>query len=171
MKQGYRIGMGYDIHRLADNRDLIIGGVKIPFEKGLLGHSDADVLIHAIIDAMLGALALGDIGTFFPDDDPAYKNIPSIILLEKVYKKIMDKRYQIINIDSNIIAQEPKMLTYIPQMKEELAKILYLDTDMISIKAKTNEKLDAVGNLEAIEANAVVLLMIDEEQHKRDLFV
>lgn len=171
MKQGYRIGTGYDIHKLVEGRELIIGGTRIPHNKGLLGHSDADVLIHAIIDAMLGALALGDIGTFFPDDDPAYKNIPSIILLEKIYKKITEKQYQIVNIDSNIIAQEPKLLSYIPKMKEEIGKILFLDMDDISIKAKTNEELDAVGKREAIEANAAVLLYTEEVLNKNDLFI
>lgn len=171
MKQSYRIGTGYDIHKLVEGRELIIGGTRIPYEKGLLGHSDADVLIHAIIDAMLGALALGDIGTHFPDNDPTYKNVPSIILLEKVYKKITEKQYQIVNIDANIIAQEPKMLPYIPKMKEEIGKILFLDMDDISIKAKTNEGLDAVGKKEAIEANVVVLLYTDEVLNKNDLFI
>lgn len=171
MKQNYRIGTGYDIHRLVEGKDLIIGGTHIPHDKGLLGHSDADVLIHAIIDALLGALALGDIGTHFPDNDPTYKNIPSIILLEKVYKKITEKQYQIVNIDANIIAQEPKLQSYIPKMKEEIGKILFLDMDDISIKAKTNEGMDAVGQKEAIEANAVVLLYTEEVLNKNDLFI
>lgn len=153
-----RIGIGYDIHRLEGNRDLIIGGVKIPHEKGLMGHSDADVLIHAIIDAMLGALALPDIGTLFPDTDEQYKGISSVLLLEKVYNLIKEKGYEINNIDSNIIAQAPKMMPYIPEMKKVLAQALKIDADLISIKAKTNEKMDAVGEMRAIEANAVVLL-------------
>lgn len=157
-KKTYRVGTGYDIHRLESDRDLIIGGVKIPYIKGLLGHSDADVLIHAIIDAMLGALALPDIGTLFPDTDPEYKGISSVILLEKVYLLIKEKGYEINNIDSNIIAQEPKMMPYIPEMKKVLAKTLDICEDLISIKAKTNEKVDAVGELKAIEANAIVLL-------------
>lgn len=158
MKQNYRIGIGYDIHKLEENRDLIIGGVKIPFEKGLLGHSDADVLLHAIIDAMLGALALSDIGTLFPDSEEEFKGISSLSLLEKVYNFVQEKGYQINNIDSNIIAQAPKMMHYIPEMKKNISQTLKTDFECISIKAKTNEKMDAVGELRAIEANAVVML-------------
>ena len=158
MKLNFRIGIGYDIHKIAENRDLIIGGVKIPSEKGLLGHSDADVLIHAIIDAMLGALALADIGTHFPDNSEEFKNISSVILLKKVYELIVQKGYEINNIDSNIIAQEPKMMPHIPEMKKVLAETLNISEDLISIKAKTNEKMDAVGQLQAIEANAVIML-------------
>lgn len=154
----HRIGIGYDIHRFEVNRDLIIGGVKIPHDKGLLGHSDADVLIHAIIDAMLGALALPDIGTLFPDTDPQYKGISSVLLLEKVYSLIKEKGWEINNIDSNIIAQAPKMMPYIPEMKKVLAESLGIDINLISIKAKTNEKMDAVGEMQAIKANSVVLL-------------
>ena len=154
----YRIGLGYDIHKLTKGRNLIIGGVKITHEKGLLGHSDADVLIHAIIDGMLGALSLSDIGTLFPDNDIEYKNIDSTILLKKVYELIKNKNYTISNIDSNIIAQKPKMLPYISKMKETLCKILELEQNNLSIKAKTNENLDAVGQELAIEAHAVVLL-------------
>lgn len=154
----YRVGLGYDIHKLTEGRDLIIGGVKITHEKGLLGHSDADVLIHAIIDAMLGALALSDIGTLFPDTDQNYKDIDSTILLKKVYEEISEKGWQIVNIDSNIIAQEPKMMPYIPKMKKVLCRILEIEPDELSIKAKTNEKMDAVGQKLAIEAHAVVML-------------
>ena len=154
----YRIGLGYDIHKLTEGRDLIIGGVKITHEKGLLGHSDADVLIHAIIDAMLGALALSDIGTLFPDTDDLYKDADSTVLLRDVYKLIKEKKYAIENIDSNIIAQQPKLMPYIPKMKEVLSQILSIEPDRLSIKAKTNEKMDAVGQELAIEAHAVVLL-------------
>lgn len=154
----YRIGIGYDIHKLIEGRDLIIGGVKITHEMGLLGHSDADVLIHALIDAMLGALALDDIGTLFPDTDPKYKDIDSTVLLKKVYEHIQDKGYGIVNIDSNIIAQAPKMMPYIPKMKEVLCRILEIKPEDLSIKAKTKEKMDAVGQKLAIEANAVVML-------------
>lgn len=154
----YRIGLGYDIHKLTEGRNLIIGGVKITHEKGLLGHSDADVLIHAIIDAMLGALALSDIGTLFPDTDKKYKDADSTVLLEKVYKKILEKGWQIVNIDSNIIAQEPKMMPYIPKMKKVLCTILEIEPEELSIKAKTNENLDAVGQKLAIEAHAVIML-------------
>ena len=162
----YRIGIGYDIHKLIEGRDLIIGGVKITHEMGLLGHSDADVLIHALIDAMLGALALDDIGTLFPDTDPQYKDIDSTVLLKKVYEHIQDKGYGIVNIDSNIIAQAPKMMPYIPKMKEILCKILEIKPEDLSIKAKTKEKMDAVGQKLAIEANAVVLL----EKRMRKLY-
>ncbi len=157
----YRIGLGYDIHKLTQGRDLIIGGVKITHEKGLLGHSDADVLIHAIIDAMLGALCMSDIGTLFPDSDKLYKDIDSTILLKKVYALVKEKKFVIENIDSNIIAQKPKMMPYIPKMKEVLCSILELEQDKLSIKAKTNEKMDAVGQELAIEAHAVVLLKND----------
>lgn len=159
MKQDYKIGIGYDIHRLEEGRDLIIGGVKIPYKKGLLGHSDADVLIHAIIDAMLGALALEDIGTLFPDNKEEFKGISSVILLERVYNLILEKGYEVNNIDSNIIAQEPKMMPYIPKMKEVLSEILNIEDELLSIKAKTNEKVDAAGEGKAIEANAVVMLV------------
>jgi 2-C-methyl-D-erythritol 2,4-cyclodiphosphate synthase len=157
-EQKYRIGIGYDIHRLVEGRELVIGGVKITHEMGLLGHSDADVLVHAIIDALLGALALDDIGTLFPDTDPKYKDADSVVLLRHVYKMVQSEGYLINNIDSNIIAQNPKMMPYIPKMKEILASILALDSTDISIKAKTKENLDAVGESRAIEANAVVIL-------------
>ena len=157
-EQKFRIGIGYDIHKLAENRELIIGGVKIPYEKGLLGHSDADVLVHAIIDALLGALAMDDIGTLFPDTDDRFKDADSIELLRKVYDKVQIQGYWINNIDTNIIAQAPKMMPYIPEMKTILAKVLGLDETDISIKAKTKEGLDAVGEKLAIEAQAVVML-------------
>ena len=154
----YRIGIGYDIHKLAQGRDLIIGGIKITHEKGLLGHSDADVLIHAIIDALLGALALDDIGTLFPDTSAKYKDIDSTILLKQVVDLINGKGYKVSNIDSNIIAQAPKMMPYIPKMKSCLTEVLNIEPDCLSIKAKTKEQMDAVGQKLAIEANAVVLL-------------
>lgn len=157
-EQKYRIGTGYDIHRLIEGRELIIGGVRITHEKGLLGHSDADVLVHAIIDALLGALALDDIGTLFPDTDPRYKDIDSTVLLKRVYEIVKKEGYAINNVDSNIIAQNPKMMPYIPKMKEILSEVLGINPSDISIKAKTKEKLDAVGENRAIEANAVVLL-------------
>lgn len=155
----FKVGIGYDIHQLAENRDLIIGGVKIPYEKGLAGHSDADVLVHAIIDAMLGAAGLPDIGTLFPDDKKEFEGISSLVLLERVLKSVNSKGFVINNLDSNIIAQKPKMMSFIPQMKEVLAKTLELPVDAVSIKAKTNEKMDAVGQELAIEANAVVMLV------------
>jgi len=154
--ENFRIGIGYDLHQLTEGRKLIIGGVEIPYEKGLLGHSDADVLIHAIIDALLGAAGLPDIGTLFPDTDKSYKNADSTKLLKNVYNRLKDLGYSIINIDTNIIAQAPKMMTYIPKMKEVLVPIL--GTTNIAIKAKTKEHLDSVGEGKAIEAQAVVLL-------------
>ncbi len=154
----FRVGLGYDIHQLVEGRDLIIGGVKITHEKGLLGHSDADVLIHAIIDGLLGALALDDIGTLFPDNDPKYKGIDSTKLLEHVYNLVFENGYEIGNIDCNIIAQSPKMMPYIPKMKTILSKILKIKPNQLSIKAKTKEHLDSVGQKLAIESQAVVLL-------------
>ena len=157
----FRVGLGYDIHKLVEGRPLIIGGIEIPYEKGLLGHSDADVLIHAIIDAMLGALALSDIGTHFPDTDPKYKGISSVELLKNVIRLIHEKGYVINNIDSNIILQEPKMKPHIPNMVKNLSKIMGIDASQLSIKAKTNEQMDAVGEKFAIEASAVVMLRKD----------
>ena len=157
----FRVGLGYDIHKLVEGRPLIIGGIEIPYEKGLLGHSDADVLIHAIIDAMLGALALSDIGTHFPDTDPKYKGISSVELLKNVIGLIHEKGYVINNIDSNMILQEPKMKPHIPNMVKNLSKIMGIDASQLSIKAKTNEQMDAVGEKFAIEASAVVMLRKD----------
>lgn len=154
----FKIGIGYDIHKLTENRELIIGGVKIPYEKGLLGHSDADVLIHAIIDALLGALSFQDIGTLFPDTDPKYKGADSTVLLKKVIELVSQKGYRIGNIDSNIIAQAPKMMPHIPAIKQKLAEVMDIDIENISVKAKTKENLDAVGEKLAIETNAVVIL-------------
>ncbi|MCD8377573.1 MAG: 2-C-methyl-D-erythritol 2,4-cyclodiphosphate synthase, partial [Candidatus Gastranaerophilales bacterium] len=135
----YRIGIGYDIHKLEENRDLIIGGVKIPYERGLAGHSDADVLIHSIIDAFLGALALRDIGVLFPDTGEKYKDADSTKLLKEVCEIVYSKGYKIGNIDTNIIAQEPKMMPYIREIRQRLAEILDIDTNQISVKAKTKE--------------------------------
>ena len=153
-----RVGMGYDVHRLTEDRDLILGGVKIDWEKGLLGHSDADVLLHAIMDALLGAAALGDIGKHFPDTDPAYKGISSILLLEHVTKLLREHHYEIGNIDATIIAQKPKMAPHIPQMKENIAKALHMEPDCLNIKATTEEKLGFTGREEGIASQAVCLL-------------
>lgn len=153
-----RVGMGYDVHRLIPDRDLIIGGVKIPFEKGLLGHSDADVLLHAVMDALLGAAALGDIGRHFPDTDPAYKGISSVLLLEKVRDLLESHGFSIGNIDATVIAQRPKMAPHIPQMKENMAKALGIPKNCINIKATTEEKLGFTGREEGIAAQAVCLL-------------
>lgn len=153
-----RIGHGYDVHRLVENRKLILGGVLIPYEKGLLGHSDADVLVHSIMDAILGALALGDIGKLFPDNDPAFKDIDSMILLDKVYEKACEKGYTVSNIDCTVVAQAPKLSPYINQMRNNVAKVLRCDVDAINIKATTEEKLGFTGSGEGISAHAVVLV-------------
>lgn len=153
-----RIGMGYDVHKLTTDRDLILGGVKIPYEKGLLGHSDADVLLHAIMDALLGAAALGDIGKHFPDTDPQYKGISSIRLLEHVAELLDQNGYLIENIDATIIAQRPKMLPHIPSMRENIAKALHVELDQINVKATTEEGLGFTGSGEGISSQAVCLL-------------
>lgn len=154
-----RVGLGYDVHRLVENRDLIMGGVHIPYEKGLLGHSDADVLLHAIMDALLGAAALGDIGKHFPDTDPKYKGASSIKLLEHVGKLLTEENYQIINIDATIIAQRPKMAVYIPQMVENIAEVLHLEKNQVNVKATTEEGLGFTGTGEGISSQAICSLM------------
>lgn len=153
-----RIGMGYDVHRFAEDRDLIIGGVTIPYEKGLLGHSDADVLLHAISDAVLGAAALGDIGKHFPDTDPTYKGISSLYLLEKVGEKIMEEGFYVENIDATIIAQAPKMRPYIDEMRENIAKALGIDICQVNVKATTEEGLGFTGAMEGISSQAICML-------------
>jgi 2-C-methyl-D-erythritol 2,4-cyclodiphosphate synthase len=153
-----RVGMGYDVHKLIEGRDLILGGVKIPYEKGLLGHSDADVLVHAIMDAILGAAALGDIGKHFPDTDPAYKEISSIVLLEHVAKLIEEKMYIIENIDATIIAQKPKLLPFMPQMAENIAQALKLPISCVNIKATTEEGLGFTGSGKGMSAQAICSL-------------
>ena len=155
----FRVGHGYDVHKLAGGRKLIIGGVEIPHFKGLLGHSDADVLAHAICDALLGAAALGDIGKHFPDNDDRYKGADSLILLEKVCELIRNKGYEISNVDSTILAQAPKLRPYIDEMRSKLAKAMQLDIDEVSVKATTEEKLGFTGREEGIAAHAVVLLI------------
>lgn len=153
-----RIGMGYDVHKLVENRDLILGGVKIPYEKGLLGHSDADVLLHAIMDALLGAAALGDIGKHFPDTDPAYKGASSMELLKQVGALIEQKLYVIGNIDATIIAQRPKMAPHIEKMRENVAEALGIEKDQINIKATTEEGLGFTGSGEGISSQAIAAL-------------
>lgn len=153
-----RIGMGYDVHRLVEGRDLIMGGVKIPYEKGLLGHSDADVLLHAISDALLGAAALGDIGKHFPDTDPAYKGISSLVLLSKVGELLEENGFLIENIDATIIAQAPKMRPYIDTMRENIAQALGIMTEQVSVKATTEEGLGFTGSGEGISAQAICML-------------
>ena len=155
----FRVGHGYDVHKLVEDRKLIIGGVEIPHSKGLLGHSDADVLAHAICDALLGAAALGNIGKHFPDNDDRYKDIDSLVLLEKVCELIRNKGYEISNVDSTILAQAPKLRPYIDEMRSKLAKAMKLDIDELSVKATTEERLGFTGREEGIAAHAVVLLM------------
>ena len=154
-----RVGMGYDVHRLTEGRPLILGGVEIPYEKGLLGHSDADVLLHAIMDALLGAAALGDIGRHFPDTDPAYEGISSIRLLEQTGALLEEADYAIGNIDAVIIAQRPKMAPYIPRMREHIAEALKISVSQINIKATTEEGLGFTGTGEGISAQAVCALL------------
>ncbi len=153
-----RVGIGYDVHKIAENRKMIIGGVTIPYEKGLLGHSDADVLLHAISDALLGAAKLGDIGVLFPDNDPKYEGANSLLLLEEVGKLLDEKGYRTVNIDAVIIAQEPKMRKYIPLMEKNIAMALKTAEDCINIKATTEEGLGFTGAKEGIASQAVCLI-------------
>ena len=153
-----RVGLGYDVHRLVEGRDLILGGVKIPYEKGLLGHSDADVLLHALADALLGAAALGDIGRHFPDTDERYRGISSLILLEKAYTLVKERGYSLGNADMVIIMQKPKLKEYIPFMEENIAGALSCEKERISVKATTEEGLGFTGQGEGVSAKAIVLL-------------
>lgn len=150
-----RVGLGYDVHRLVEDRELILGGVKIPYEKGLLGHSDADVLVHAIMDALLGAAALGDIGKHFPDTDEKYKGISSILLLEHVGRLLEEHLYIIENIDATIIAQRPKMLPHIETMRKNIAEALHIETELVNVKATTEEGLGFTGTGEGISSQAI----------------
>jgi len=154
----YRVGQGYDVHRLAEGETLWLGGILIPHTKGTVAHSDGDVLIHALCDALLGALSLGDIGTHFPDTSDKFKNIDSKILLAETYKLVMEKGYGIVNIDSTISAQQPKLKPYIPEIKKVLAQVLGISADQISVKATTTEEMGFEGREEGISAQAVVLL-------------
>ena len=153
-----RIGHGYDVHRLVEGRKCIIGGVDIPYEKGLLGHSDADVLLHAVMDAVLGAMAAGDIGKLFPDNDEAFCGISSLELLRRVKLHLAEKNYKIVNVDATIIAQAPKMSPYRETMRENLAKVMEVDVDQVSVKATTEEHLGFTGSGEGIAAHAVCLI-------------
>ena len=154
----YRIGQGYDLHRLEEGRTLILGGMRIPFEKGLMGHSDADVLCHAITDALIGALALGDIGSHFPDTDPRFKDADSLDLLVRAYNLVRSQGYRIVNLDATVIAERPKLREYIDGIRQRLADNLSVPKNAISVKAKTNEGLGPEGRGEAMSAHAVVLL-------------
>lgn len=158
MENNFRIGYGYDVHRLVEGRNLILGGVHIPHKVGLDGHSDADVLLHAISDALLGSLALGDIGKHFPDTDEAFKNADSRKLLSKVYQLIKDKGFRLVNIDSTIVAQKPKLAPYVDEMRRNIAEDLVLEIDRVSVKATTSEKLGFEGAEQGISAKAVVLI-------------
>lgn len=155
---GLRIGHGYDVHRLTEGRRLILGGVEVPYEKGLLGHSDADVLTHAVMDALLGAAALGDIGKLFPDTDAAYAGISSILLLERVAERLREAGYAVVNLDVTVLAQAPKLAPYRERMRENLAHVLALDTSRVSVKATTEEGLGFTGEGLGIAAHAVALL-------------
>ena len=154
-----RVGLGYDVHKLVEDRDLILGGVKVPHTLGLLGHSDADVLVHAIMDALLGAAAMGDIGKHFPDTDEAYKGADSMVLMARVRELIEEKGYVIENIDATIIAQKPKLRPYIDQMEENIAKVLRIERDQINVKATTEERLGFTGREEGMAAQAICSLM------------
>lgn len=153
-----RIGYGYDLHRLAEGRRCWIGGVEIPSEKGLLGHSDADVLLHAITDALLGALALGDIGSHFPDSDPDWEGRDSSFFLVRVYQIILEKGWRIVNIDSTVVAEAPRLRPHVESIRRRIGEILQISSDAVSVKATTNEKLGPVGREEAVAAHAVVLV-------------
>ncbi|EES71427.1 2-C-methyl-D-erythritol 2,4-cyclodiphosphate synthase [Paenibacillus sp. MB22_1] len=155
----FRVGQGFDVHQLVEGRPCIIGGVHIPYEKGLLGHSDADVLLHAISDAILGALGLGDIGRHFPDTDPAFKDADSVVLLQRVWDMAIEKGYRIGNLDATIIAQKPKMAPHIPQMVEVIARTLGAEPELINVKATTTEQLGFAGRGEGIAAQCVVCLV------------
>ena len=154
-----RVGQGYDVHQLVEGRDLILGGINIPFEKGLLGHSDADALLHAITDALLGAAGLGDIGSHFPDTAAEFKDADSRVLLREAYQSVQALGWKVVNVDTTVIAQKPKLAPHIPAMRANIAADLGLPENCVNIKGKTNEKLGYLGRMEAIEAQAVVLLI------------
>ena len=154
-----RVGQGYDVHQLVEGRDLILGGVNIPFEKGLLGHSDADALLHAITDALLGAAGLGDIGSHFPDTAAEFKDANSRVLLREAYQSVQALGWKVVNVDTTVIAQKPKLAPHIPAMRANIASDLGLPENCVNIKGKTNEKLGYLGRMEAIEAQATVLLI------------
>ncbi len=162
----YRIGQGYDVHRWEKGRPLVLGGVEIPHEMGLLGHSDADVLLHAICDALLGAMALGDLGVHFPDNDPTYKGISSLVLLHRVAAMIEEAGWKLSNLDATLVAERPRLSPYVPLMRERIAEVLGVDVHRVSVKATTSERLGFVGREEGAAAQAVVLL--EPEGGRRD---
>lgn len=159
-----RVGHGYDVHKLTEGRRLILGGVDIPYAKGLLGHSDADVLVHAVMDALLGACAMGDIGHLFPDNDPAYAGADSVKLLDAVMARLREKKFRVGNVDVTVIAQAPKLAPYVPQMKETLARHLGVDADRVNVKATTEEHLGFTGRGEGIAAHAVALVLEETDR-------
>lgn len=161
-----RVGSGYDVHRLVEGRSLILGGVDIPYAKGLLGHSDADVLVHAVIDALVGAMGMGDIGRHFPDGDDKYKNIDSMVLLKAVVTMLKKYGYRVVNIDSTIVAQQPKLAPYTEKMRKRIAHVLEIEPSRVNIKAKTEEGLGFTGNEEGISAQAVCLIDETEPQQR-----
>jgi 2-C-methyl-D-erythritol 2,4-cyclodiphosphate synthase len=161
MLSSNRIGIGYDIHRLVEGRKLVLGGVEIPFEKGLLGHSDSDVLVHAICDALLGAAALGDIGAHFPDTDPRWAEASSLTFLAVVVEMIGDRGFRVSNVDATVVMEHPRLKPHIQAIRERLASVLRVDVDRVSVKAKTSEGLESVGRGDAIAAQAVALLNVD----------
>ena len=153
-----RIGFASDIHRLVEGRKLILGGVVVPYHLGELAHSDGDVVYHALAESILGALALGDLGTHFPDNDPQYRNIDSAIIVQRVVTMMLEKDYEVNNVDISITLEEPKLKSFIPQMRENIARLLKVKVDAVSVKAGTNEKLDAIGHLQAVKAESIILL-------------
>lgn len=159
MHEQTRVGIGYDIHRLVEGRKLILGGIEIPFEKGLLGHSDSDVLTHAICDALLGAATLGDIGSHFPDSDPQFRGASSLDLLARVTELLQERGYQVANVDSTVMTERPRLAPHIAAIRHQLAAVMQIAVEQVSVKAKTNEKLDAVGQGEAMAAHAVALIV------------
>jgi 2-C-methyl-D-erythritol 2,4-cyclodiphosphate synthase len=168
MNESNRIGIGYDIHRLVEGRKLVLGGVEIPFEKGLLGHSDSDVLTHAICDALLGAAALGDIGTHFPDTDPRWEGASSLEFLARAVELVNERGYRVANIDATVMAERPKLRLHIQAIREQLAAVLRIDVDQVNVKAKTNEGLESIGRGEAMAAQAVVLIHRGEAEHAEE---
>ncbi len=162
MSAPFKVGLGYDVHQFAEDRRLFLGGIEIPHDKGLKGHSDADALLHSITDALLGALALGDIGTHFPDTDSRYKGIASKILLKKAYEMVLEKGYKISNIDATVVTEFPKLKPHIKEMRESIAHILNLSNDHVSVKATTSEKMGFVGEGKGVKVYAVVLIYKDE---------
>jgi 2-C-methyl-D-erythritol 2,4-cyclodiphosphate synthase len=164
MNESFRIGIGYDIHRLVEGRKLVLAGIEIPYERGLLGHSDSDVLAHAICDALLGAAALGDIGAHFPDTDERYRGASSLDLLDRVVELITERGYQVANVDAVVMAERPRLRPYVEAMRERLASTLKVDIDSVSVKAKTSEGLESVGRGEAMAAQAVVLLSAKDKR-------